>query len=129
MAQRLFLFFLAIAWTPYGLYCFAFPGILESFAGIAAQSGTATVELRAMYGGVQIAVGLAALLAFFNPAYAVRALFTQLVVVSGLALTRTLGAVIEGDFSGYTVGALAFEWSIVLLTQWFYRRAVSPATA
>lgn len=123
MALRIFLFLLAVIWTPYGMYCLAFPGALEQIAGIVAPAGTASVELRAMYGGVQTAVGLTALLAFFNAGFARQALFTQVAVFAGLAGARTLGVLIEGHFSGYTIGALAFEWPGLLLCLWFYRRA------
>lgn len=115
MWVRIFLFVLAVAWTPYGFYCLFFPEALSAFAGLEASSATALTELRAMYGGVQIAVGLSALLGFFRAVYVDKVLFTQLVVVSGLATARLLAALVAGDWSGYTVGALIFEWTTVLL--------------
>ncbi len=122
MALRFFLAYLALVWTPYGAYCFLNPAILESFAGVAAQNATAAVELRAMYGGLQIAVGLSALLALLRPAFVAHALYLQLFVVGGLALSRSLAAAIDGHISGYTIGALAFEWSTVVLVLWFWQQ-------
>lgn len=114
MWVRIFLFFLAIAWTPYGFYCLFFPEALAVFAGVEATSVTATTELRAMYGGVQIAIGLSALLGFFRVVYVDKVLFAQLVIVSGLGTSRLISALIAGDGSVYTLGALVFEWGLVL---------------
>lgn len=111
---RVFLFVLAIAWTPYGMYCLAFPEALGALAGVEATSATALTELRAMYGGLQIAVGLSALLGFFRVVYVDKVLFTQLVIVAGLGSGRLAGALLGADLSGYTLGALAFEWLTVL---------------
>ena len=122
MALRVFMMYLAVVWTPYGMFCFFAPEVLESYAGLAAQNATATTELRAMYGGLQIAIGASALLAFFNGAYMQRALFLQLVLAGGLALSRSLAALLGGDASGYTLGALGFEWSTLLLCLWFIRK-------
>lgn len=114
MWLRIFLFFLAIAWTPYGFFCLFFPEALANLVGLEASSVTATTELRAMYGGLQIAIGLSALLGFFRVVYVDKVLFTQLVIVSGLAVARLVSAVAAGDGSTYTLGALVFEWSLVV---------------
>ncbi|MFT5576131.1 MAG: hypothetical protein ACI89D_001651 [Bermanella sp.] len=114
MWLRIFLFFLALAWTPYGFYCLFYPEALAEFAGLEAASLTAQTELRAMYGGLQIAIGLSALLGFFRVVYIDKVLFTQLLIVSGLAISRLVSAAIVGDWSMYTVGALVFEWSTLL---------------
>lgn len=113
MWVRVFLFYLAVIWIPYGLYCLFFPEILSAFAGVEATSVTALTELRAMYGGLQTAIGLSALLGFFRVVYVDKVLFAQLVVVLGLAASRLLAALMAGDWSGYTIGALVFEWSTV----------------
>ncbi|HCS29255.1 MAG TPA: hypothetical protein DIW43_17490 [Spongiibacteraceae bacterium] len=114
MWLRIFLFVLAVVWTPYGFFCLFFPEALSNFAGLQATSVTATTELRAMYGGLQISIGLSALLGFFRVVYIDKVLFTQLVVVAGLAVSRLIAALIAGDGSGYTIGALVFEWSTVV---------------
>ena len=114
MWVRIFLFVLAVAWTPYGFYCLFFPEALSVFAGLEATNATALTELRAMYGGLQIAIGLSALLGFFRVLYVDKVLFTQLVVVLGLAVARLLSALVAGDWSAYTLGALVFEWGTVL---------------
>ncbi|WP_372748482.1 DUF4345 family protein [Litorivivens sp.] len=110
MWVRILLFFLAIAWTPYGMYCLFFPEFLGPVAGLEAVRPEGVTELRAMYGGVQIAVGLSALLGFFRVVYLDKVLFVQLMVLGGLGSTRLLSAVFSSDWSVYTIGALVFEW-------------------
>ena len=67
MFERGFLIFSAIIWLPYGLYCFFQPGSLAEAAGVVATIPTATTELRAMYGGLQMAIGALALVSLARP--------------------------------------------------------------
>lgn len=113
---RAFLLLLAIGWAPYGIYCLLNPGALVGIAGIEATTAFGTTELRAMYGGLQIAIGVSALLAFLRIVSADKALFVQLVAVGGLASARLAGAIATNDWSTYTVGGLVFEWLILLMS-------------
>ena len=54
---RLFLAANALLWLPYGLYCFLVPEFLVEAAAVSATASTGTVELRAMYGGLQAGIG------------------------------------------------------------------------
>ena len=67
MATRIFLRLSALLWVLYGLYCFVEPSQLAEAAGVAASTTTGTIELRAMYGGLQVAIGLLAGAAVFTP--------------------------------------------------------------
>ena len=58
MVARLFLGFQAVVFIPYGLYCLVQPQMLSDVAGIAATTATGVIELQAMYGGMQTAVGV-----------------------------------------------------------------------
>ncbi|MBB3048345.1 hypothetical protein FHR99_002619 [Litorivivens lipolytica] len=109
MAIRILLLVLAVGWTPYGMYCLVFPEFLGPIAGVEATAATGVAELRAMYGGLQIAVGLAALVGFLRSDYIERALWVQVVAVGGIGGGRLIGLLVGGDASGYTLGALAFE--------------------
>ena len=110
MAIRILLLVLAVGWTPYGMYCLAFPEFLGPIAGVEATTATAVAELRAMYGGLQIAVGLSALVGFLRSDYIEKALWVQVVAVGGIGSGRLVGVLVGGDLSGYTLGALIFEW-------------------
>jgi hypothetical protein len=50
---RIFFALTALVWLPYGIFCFFQPGYLAQAAGVTATSATGTIELRAMYGGLQ----------------------------------------------------------------------------
>lgn len=109
MKTRIYLWFCAVAFLPYGLYCFAQPGALEEIAGVAFTSPTGSVELRAMYGGLQTAVGVLALLGALRAGLARTAVTAIAALCGGLALARLSGAVVEGSFASYTVLGLGFE--------------------
>ena len=115
MFERGILIFSAIIWLPYGVYCFFQPGALAEAAGVVGTSPTGTTELRAMYGGVQMAIGALALAAVFKPRLASGTLLTLVFVTGGLASTRLVGALIDDGFSGYTGGALGFEIVLCVL--------------
>jgi len=112
---RLFLGFSVLVWLPYGLYLVVQPGFLAGAAGITAGSATGTTELRAMYGGLQAALGLLALAGLLRPALRRTALTTLGTLTAGLGLARALGVVLDGGMSGYTASALVFEWGSAAL--------------
>lgn len=109
MVARVFLGLSALVWLPYGIVCFARPETLAEGAGVTATGATGIVELRAMYGGLQIALGVLAALGAMRPALRHPALVTLAFVGAGLGLARLGGALGAADFSGYTVFALVFE--------------------
>ena len=110
MASRIFLALSAVVWLPYGLFCFLRPDALADSAGILALGGTGSAELRAMYGGVQSAVGVLALCGALRPqAFARAALTTLAFLCAGLFVARVLGAALDAGFGAYTGVALGFE--------------------
>jgi hypothetical protein len=119
MATRIFLVLSALLWLPYGVYCFAQPGSLAEAAGVAFQSPTGSTELRAMYGGLQVAIGALAGLAAWRPALLERsALLAIAFLTAGLGTARLLGVAIDGGFSSYTAMGLGFEftsWAVATL--------------
>jgi len=129
MFERGVLVFTAIVWLPYGLYCFLQPGALAEMAGVTATSPTGSTELRAMYGGVQMAIGLMALAALRRPELA-RGVFVAIAfLTAGLFTTRLVGAALDGGWSAYTGGGLFFEalsWSLAAAA--LRRSADAPAS-
>ena len=85
---RAFLIITGLLWVLYGVYLLVMPQELAAMAGVAATNATGTVELRAMYGGLQTAIGALALLAGVSPAWRRSGLATLLFVYAGLALAR-----------------------------------------
>ena len=127
MGARVFLALFGLMSVVYGLFCFASPAFLDAFAGVAATSTTGTVELRAMYGGLQTAFGVLALLGALRPAFTHAALLASAVLLAGLGTFRLLGALAAGEVSSYTGQGLAFELGGTALAFWLLRRL--PARA
>ncbi|HKY90095.1 MAG TPA: DUF4345 family protein [Nevskiaceae bacterium] len=122
MVTSIFLWISGAGWLGYGLYCLVQPSFLASAAGVTSTSATGLIELRAMYGGVQTAVGVFTLIAAMNARWRAGVLLGLTCIYFGLCTTRTGSAVAAGDFSSYTVGALAFEWTCALLALWLFRK-------
>ena len=109
MSTRTFFTLMALVWLPYGLYCFWVPTALKSIAGIVPATPTATTELRAMYGGLQSAIGVLSLAALSRPGLVRPALVMLAFLVPGLAIARLGGVVLDGGLSAYTAVGLGFE--------------------
>jgi len=122
MAERAFLALETLIWLPYGIFCFFAPGFLAATAGVLATDATATTELRAMYGGLQAAIGVLTGLAFARPSLRRPALVMLLVLGTGLGVSRLLGAVLDAGFSEYTNGAIVFELATASFAAWLLSR-------
>jgi len=106
---RVFLAINALVWFPYGLLCFIAPGTLERFAGLTASSTTAVIEVRAMYGGLEMAIGALAAAAALRASLRRPALIALAFLASGLFTTRALATLWAAELSEYTAGALLLE--------------------
>jgi hypothetical protein len=128
LAARIFLALCGVLWLPYGVLCLVNPGSLAEAAGVVASSATGTIELRAMYGGLQAAVGALALAGAARPALAPHALLALGALAAGLGVTRLAAAAAAGVFESYTLGALGLEWAMIVAVIALWRR-VQPAPA
>jgi hypothetical protein len=126
MATRIFLFLSALLWLPYGLYCFAQPGSLAEAAGVVFQSPTGSTELRAMYGGLQAALGALAGLAALRPTLVRPALLAIAFLTAGLGSARLLGVALDGGVSSYTAMGLGFEFTSAAIALLLLRRSAAP---
>ena len=127
MKARIFLWVCAVLFLPYGLYCFVQPGALEGIAGVSFTTPTGSAEIRAMYGGLQTAVGALALAGALRPDLARTGVLAIVALAAGLGLARLSGAVVDGAFSPYTVMGLALEFSLLSLGAWILRSAEPAA--
>ena len=114
MLENIFLIATAIIFLPYGVICFLKPAMLSEAAGVSAVSSTGITELRAMYGGLQAAIGVLAITAFFIPALVNPFLIALITVSAGLLIGRIAGLVMDGGYRGYTGMALGFESALLL---------------
>jgi len=103
--QRLlitFFGFTALVWVPWGLYCLFVPEawsgqVIPGMEVFKLDTATARTEVRAMYGGLQIAIGLISLIAIFKKEHRTTTLLFLTLALSGLALSRMYGLIIDGN--------------------------------
>jgi len=107
--SKIFLGISVAIWLPYGVWCAFQPGYVGEVAGVIGTTATGMTELRAMYGGLQAGIGALCLAALLRPAFVQPALIMLCFLTGGLASVRTLGLLVDGSASGYTLGALIFE--------------------
>ncbi len=123
---KTFLLFSSVIWSILGILCFD-PAFLAANVGILGNTPAATVELRAMYGGLPLAVGLLSALAVVRPYFVVPALLMLGFLCAGLFSARLLGAVLVAELSSYTLLALLYESVSAAIAFWLWRR--DPARA
>lgn len=129
MAARIFLAVFGLFSLPYGLFCFLQPGFLAGFAGVSAVSTTGTVELQAMYGGLQTGFGALALFGALRPDYTAPILLATFFQCAGLGSFRLLGALTAGEFSSYTTQGVAFELVSTAIAFALWRAATKSSAA
>ena len=129
LAIRLFLVFSALLWLPYGILCFLQPAYLTEAAGLALTSATATTEVRAMYGGLQMAIGVLAGMAVVRPTLVPTALTMLAFLSVGLGTARLIGSLVDASYSTYTFGGLGFEFLSAGLAIWLLGRTRSAVHA
>ena len=106
---RVFLAANSLFWLPWGLINLIWP---ESWAGDVIpnmdvydlSSAVARTEVRAMYGGLQMAIGIFALLGAFRPRHRDSALLFFLLALTGLAACRLAGMIVEGESTYLSFG-------------------------
>ena len=105
---RILLALVGIAFAPYGFFCLVSPQSVAEFTGMLLPNASALTEVRAMYGGLQLGLGLL----FVGFAIRKRSVETGLVVLivllGSLALARAFGLFNDG-FSNYNVFGFVFE--------------------
>ena len=109
--------------TAYGLVCLFSPQLPAAYAGLAFTNGDALPEIGAMYGGLQTGFGVFCLLGAAKTDYYRPALVLLMLCLGGLGLARCFWAFSGAEqVTGYTYGAMAFEYSTAILAAWALRR-------
>ena len=91
-----------LLWFIWGVTCLFTPqawsgAVIPGMEVFDLGEAVARTEVRAMYGGLQIAIGLLALIAIFKPIHRATALLFYVLALSGLALSRLYGIILEGS--------------------------------
>ena len=123
MAARIFLGLSVLVWLPYGVWCFLDPAQLAGSAGVGFHSPTGSTELRAMYGGLQAALGALALGGVLRVSLERPALIALFFVTAGLASARISGVFLDGSLSPYTIAGLGFEITTAAIAGWLLARS------
>jgi hypothetical protein len=116
---RIFLALICLTTLPYGIQCLLDPAAVKEMAGVVAESATGKVELRAAYGGFQIAMSLLAGVAAWRSCLQSSALLAVFVWLGGTVLGRLVGVALEGTMSNYLELALGYELVGTTLSGWF----------
>lgn len=123
MLGKFVLWLSAIVFIGYGLACLFSPALPAGLAGLVIGNGDALAEMGAMYGGLQTGFGAFCLLGALRADYYRPALLLLLLCIGGVALARCFWAFSTDELiSGYTYGALVFEYSIAILAAVALRR-------
>jgi len=109
MLGRVFLGLTALLVGGYGVVCLLDPGVVTAAAGLALPVAAAEVEVRAMYGGVQVGVAVFTALGAVRADLCRPALFALALVFPAVAAARLLGMVLASSPDAYNLGAFAYE--------------------
>ena len=107
--MQIFLMLEAVGWFGYGLLCLLYPSMLASVSGVNSMTTTGLVELSAMYGGLEAAIGIIAFLGWHETQKTRWALWSLVLLCGGMGGGRLLAALFHMHLSLYTAGALLFE--------------------
>lgn len=90
---------------------------LETFAaaGLPMKGALAATELRAFYGGLELALGALLIAADLNPGARRHGLILCLASFGGIGLARLLGIVLAGSATPFLWFALATELTLAML--------------
>ncbi len=106
---RAFLIFNGIVFGSYGVLCLVDPSTVTDFTDMQLPTITATIEARAMYGGLQLTMGLLLLYCARQTPLIAHGLVVAIFIFAGLAGARAIGLAIDGGDSNYNLAATAYE--------------------
>ena len=85
--------------------------------------GVPTTEVRAFYGGLELALGALLLAAAAQPTYRRAGLALGAVTYGAVGLTRAFGLLIDGTGGSFLLGALATEITLALLCAYAWTKS------
>jgi hypothetical protein len=127
---RTYLRFLGAMTLFFGLIYLWSPRSMTDPTGFGALGPSATTDIRATYGGLQIGLGLFLLWAAAQEARVRLALVLQVLAIGAVAASRALGIFLDGEATGVLIGALLFEIALTIVSVALLRRlpqALPPA--
>jgi hypothetical protein len=104
-----YLIFNCIVWLPWGLICIFDTSQISDIIGVSSLDATGNTDLRVMYGGFQLAVGLMAAHSLYEQRHFRSFVYALAFLGSCMALSRSYGLITDGSNTVYTWGVLSFE--------------------
>ena len=111
-----------VVFLGYGVVCLFTPSMPADYAGIALSTSSGETEIRAMYGGLQAALGAFLIFCAVSTSRQAEGLRTMAFLMGGLALGRAFGLLLDG-LSPYNVYALVYESVAALVALWALRQS------
>ena len=108
------LLLVAVGYGAAGVWFFAAPEAVGPL-GLQLQGASGPAEIRAMYGGLQLGLGLYFLVALRRPSWERPALQVALFTVAGLGLGRAAGVLMSRAFTPLLLGLVALEFAGAIL--------------
>ena len=123
--MRVVLWALAVVFVGFGLAALIQPSLMTGPPGLDASAPGAVTEVRALYGGLQLGLGAFLIWAALEPTRWAPALLGYGFIIGAVGDCRFIGLLIDGNWTGFHLFALGFEWitaSVALLLWWRLRR-------
>ncbi len=117
---KAFIAITGLMFALYGAYLIVDPKQLVEIANFSIPENTALTELRAMYGGLQLAMGLFMLTCCRQIRLIGPCLLFMSLAFFCLAATRSLGLLIDPADNGYNLSATIYESLSAVIALGFY---------
>jgi hypothetical protein len=102
----------------FGLWLIVDPAGGLATVGIAASNPAGLIELRALYGGLELGLGIFLLLCAARPDWRRPGLWAVLLGNGGIGLVRLVGIALTGVFTPFFAAALVWELGFSGLAAW-----------
>ncbi len=128
---RFVLWALAVVFVAFGVVALIDPSAMTGPAGLDASAPGATTEVRALYGGLQIGLGVLLIWSVLDPSRWASGLLAYGLLLGAVGDCRFIGLLLEGHWTGFHLFALGFEWitAVLALFLWWRLRQGAPTPA
>lgn len=113
---RVVLWLDALAFLGFGVAFLVAPVAMAAFVELGAESPIARVEVRAMYGGLELGIGAFLLACALRPSWTMPGLVAGTSMFAGLGGVRLLSALATGSLTSMFAGFVAFELGSAAMT-------------
>ena len=119
--SRIFLAIVGVAYIILAAWCSLSPGKTSHAVGFTLQPGSGQSEFLTVYGGLQLALGIAFLWPIYRPSEVAFPLFLCLLIHASLVAFRTASFMLYKDIPTTTYALAATEWIILIAAASLFR--------